>query len=820
MPPDKRKRLFEKYSAQNAANGKSNKNSKTATEEKYRRGVSARKIAVIVALCVLSVGLVFGITYGFYAERIAGWPVKIDIQSFSFSLNGKECDNGATVTSSELSLAKGQEADFVIAVEAKGFATNTFCVPYQLDITYTANEDQSLARAIEVYKFDGNKYVFVSMLNEFIGNNGFHDGDISKSPVRPAAVTGINGPTYYKYKFVYSESAGDFYEGKSFSLTINAEHKDPVYTNDCYYIYSVNDFTSAMIAVNAQTSPRLTLVLLSNITLGENVTFTKKVGLDLNGYTLTTGAHTISITDNSSYAKGTEAYGLMIRDSVGGGTIESTGNGGIEYSSTGDVLLISDALSSNANVRVGGYTSAANTAIRDHFADNLAEIAETPLTWSEAAAGLNVSKGLKKYLPDITVTGADDAGKLEATLADGLAVFSGTSEMTIKDYIQFSIGNLTFENYVTVLGTSPYAVAEYYADKIPQLITGSLFFPTYDPISGSTIMWVSGDNGVIDPNGTFLPSGYEILPDWTNRNVDIGMIIGTGDDKYTKFITREAEILSPEERTRILYSYPSLVLDGVGARLDIKDGLTVDAAVLEKLGFNTCGIEIEKSETASNLNYTGDSAAKFYADYAGATVTSPDNITLYQQIECAVKPKSLGALVIPSELTFYFRRSNVSAEAGYVAYSAPRQLMLVGTNATVTLDDATITLQPAFTSNDYISKENARFSFLAEGSYDNGSVFVDYAFKNGYESWSDRIDIVNGLYIEDAEGLFVRNADGSFRLYTDADGNAVRYNRKSLIIVKPAFVTTVTDTCFFTAKLISLENAAPSSETYENSAYL
>lgn len=800
----------------------------------FFRSIPPKKLKYIAASVILSLVIIAGIiTAVAYSIRLKGWEQNISVQSFTFSMNDLAT---GTITSNDMRLlAHGQEADFTLKVEAKGYATHRFSVPYTIDLSFDTTDasGNALARATEVYSFENGEYKYLCMLNEFI-----------TAGVEISGSTGINGPTYHRYRLVYSPAAGSYYEGKSFTITALAEYTNPVYDSSNYYIYSVNDVINAATYINGYDPadndgaalPALTLVLLHDVTLTQNVTFNEKIGIDLNGHVLNTGAYSLAISYDDSYTDSTsDWYSLFIGDSTGGGSV---GGGGITVTASNDIIPVDDSFADDAKIQTGTFSS---TALASHVADAFAKACETPLSGS--AASFEFAPRLKRYLLNYSiVTNLADTSVLSAlntTTGDFTVNASLDRTMPSANYIQFSVAGVSISGTLDILGTGAYAIAQNIIDSIPDVITSSLFFPAADSSSLAHITWVTSDKSLITADGVFLPDGYESFSDWTNRSVTIGIIVEVpGQDKYTAVIDREIGILTPAERTRIIYDYSPILLREVGNKYNLYSHITdvLNASSVSKLGFTGARIVINVTDEDKtiNKNYTADASSKWYVDYDATgliTIThGGGSVSCETVLEMMKTPENIGALITGADITFYYADTNGTESS----YTFARPVTVIGPNSAVTLDDPTVFLQTDFTENVYTSDksgENFEYSFLVNASY-NGSR-VDYFVNNDSDtdadtdsndtSWDDDdiVEIVNGLFIPSDTGAFYY--DGTdFQVYDTEDppaGSPARYDRKALIIVKPGNVKNYTDTAYISAKLQDGETVQSYSSNYTYDQY-
>ena len=580
------------------------------------------KYILIFGILIL-VLLIASISYAVYASRIAGWQQDIYIQSFSFTLNGNNIgtDNKGTINNENGTLnliAKGQEADFNLAVEARGYATGKFNIPYTINLTLDSTQNNDLAKAVEVYQFTDGEYVFVSMLDEFLSTDSVTlTNGTTVTGKQINGKTGINGVKSLKYKLVYSLGAGEFYEEKGFSIYAEAYYTKPEYTNTEYYVYTANDIKEAAYS----DTDNVTVVLLNDIELSENITFSRKVGFDLNGHTLSTGSYSIRIDYADTYTQNDIPYFLKIDDSSGMGTV--TGSG-IIINSPNDILLVSDAYKDKSFILISSFSQ---DSFATHAQLQLSALCEKPIKGTTTS--IDFTKGLKKYITGPTALAVTDTDVI-SSVSGGVCTINinllGVNSFTNVYYIQFTSYTTTISGELTILGNNAYSVANRIIANIPQVIHSSVFLPVYDSEAKANITWITTNPDMLTTDGVFLQNGYESFPDWTNQMLELGVIVEVNGERYAAAFTREICILTAEERTRLLYDYASMTLDLDDPNTAVKENIinvtdhisNVDN-IRQKLGYNDVRIVVDNAtETTDNPNYTQKTESKWFVDYYGS----------------------------------------------------------------------------------------------------------------------------------------------------------------------------------------------------------
>ncbi|MFA6843079.1 MAG: leucine-rich repeat domain-containing protein, partial [Bacilli bacterium] len=558
-------------------------------------------ITIITFAIILLLSI--GITAAYYAFNINGWGQQYSIIEMSLSVNGEtDSNNSHTIDISTLDVSDGFRID--LDVTTTGSMTAAYATKYYISFNLPENDD--ISKYIEVYTIENSEYTFVSMLNEIDNYN-------------IEGYLGANDYQNYNLMLAYSRSANPAYLAtlgtSSFELTVSAL-SETINTDTSFPYYYVADSLLEQddidngisvfkkLANNINTIKSRTLVLLEDTTLSanENIIFNGKVGIDLNGHTLDLNGGTIQITSTSTYNN----VDVYIMDSAGGGSIINGGNTTpISINMANDIIKISDDLDTSITGLIS-IVAVSVTAIAAKVDSALSEYNGQILT--TIGTKIDLTKDLKYYVTSgyCTVTLSDDSktyiGNYNAT-EDG--AYEITSVPEYDDTTCLSIvtthaaTSSSTRGNIIIRGTSSISIANDMFNKIPDIISGSLYLPTYDEASNSNLTWFTDNEDILDENGVFLPNGLSVLDSYKNQKIQLGLIVETNGTTYSFSEEFTAQILSATERLDLFYDYNQIALNTVGDAytfsfenyLEINYNVTteaeIEAILLATYGVNT-----------------------------------------------------------------------------------------------------------------------------------------------------------------------------------------------------------------------------------------
>ncbi len=737
------------------------------------------KRIVSIVLLLLTLASAAGVAFAYYETSEGGWGQHISLTNVAFKLNGNAI--GATVTEKDLgNLSRGQSAD--ITLELSATATSDVNTEAKADVTFTLGSDSGLAPAIEVYSAVNGEYVYLCRLSE-ISSNGF--GCIL--PIEQG--NNRNSTKSYSFRLVYSASAGDMYETQSFSLTASARFEISKNYNGNYFVRNAADLQAA--AADTTVS---NVVFLRDVTLTEDIIFTRKVNIDLNGCALNLAGKSFTVRFGGTG----KSAGLF--DGIGGASV--TG-GKVAVDCPSDVWYVQDSLS------------------------DCAEALNFDLSALAAAMGEQAAAAEKSMYGN---GGGFDIGKnLGHYFGSGVTAVLSQSLNGIADYV---LGNVTLKNdaadeisrsyagyvalekistaeavsvplNVRVRGTGAFAVAQELLDSVPDRIEYSVFLPVRGA-DGETAVWETSDSLLLDSDGRYLPQGLDVLDSWLDASVEIGVIADAAGSQYRLTKTVEVTVADARKRTDLIYNYLQLVLEKEGQTLDFAAEFLPDSQANVKAGLTEIRVAFK------NQNQNTDSTGAEYVSVA--YVDGMPHFTLDKQ------PAAAPAKI---DLTLTFVYSDGKE------FSADRTLTAVNYSSDTELTDASGNLQKDMDGNDYRLSKGKLFDFdvtgnikelevryfsdkdyilIRNGGYrrdENGSFLLtggNYVYFNGrYTKVSDTI------YELSADGEYIRVA-GAYVLYESVKTEI--YSAYSSFRILPAKVPSYNTSVTVTAKLWNPEESA------------
>ncbi len=790
-------------------------------------------IFTIIILLIVCALLAVGVTFAYYRFGESGWSQTISATSVVFKLNGKPVE---TVTSYDLGLvSRGKEADLDFEVSIKASASQGSAASFFLSISFDENnaDANELARAVEVYAYQNGAYEYIGMLDNMDGISG---------------TLMVNTEQNFYYKFVYSPSASDYYDGKSFSLILSASSSVNSGENDYYFVSSYAGLMRAASAGAALSGK--TLVLTNNVTLSSDlendgvVNFNYPVSLDINGKTLSLGQGT-----SINFTYDTASRPSVINSNPSHGSI--VGEGRVVYNcptaaAQGDVVSIQDSLSdsySRITVNNASFTAAAQLMQEKlhKFSDRVIMVGDT----------VDFTQNLKYYFSEVygaarvysivppRIGGVDDESiieKLDNTYTAYRVNPLYNEELTLTQHLNFALytaagSSATLKAHLTVRGTAMSAVAASLLAGIPDTVSGSLYLAGRDAVSNSTVTWITTGN-LLNSNGVFLPEGYADLDSWQDETMRIGVIVYCAGVSYSDYKTVTIRKLTAKQRTDLVYNYQQIIVEQLDTVKDFY-GSYVDSSLAQKTGLSDINLSI--ANAAQNRNSIGQDYLEIIQ---GANVGDA--------IKVANKPNVGSSVLIDVNIEFVYSDYNTAGEVVTTSYTLRKTVVLVGYTASTELSDPTPMLQQDFDANAYVS--GSGYSFTAQGYTARGAnvdyfvaapyneyVFVQngvytatvsghFALINGEYVFFDATydyDAVNSAYVSAISGDFIE-VDGVYLNISAQKAANQIYERDSVITILPSKVPAVLETVVsVTAKLWdTMENGVPDYHVDASSAEL
>jgi hypothetical protein len=731
--------------------------------------------------------LATSVVFAYFVQHFNGWGQKISSTTIVFSLNDKYINS---VTNYDLNLLnKGDNCDLNFGVSMTSGVAQSGVGQFTLALTLndgntilntTSENGSELARAIEVYKYINGHYEYVSMLNDF-------KSIVGEVPIEVTSTTAtiVNN---FKYKLVYSKTAGTYYQNKTFTLNVSATSKVVSQSSDNYFVSSSLNLKNALLDSSINNK---NIILEKDLTLdsGSNdsviIKSNNRVGIDLNGHTLTltnTNVNFTSLTGDVNSSK------LGIKDSIGTGSIG--GNGNIIYSTPSDAPFIQDSLdtTSLSKIQVNNFskdilTSKIQSAINEYSKKTLF-----------ANSAVNFLNGYSYYFNNLGTNNLTIAYDSSSILDSSNNISSSYNEQDTKinnfnatiSFPDSTTKTLTFN--LKVRGNSINAICDYELSKVPSIISGNVYLENYDYVSNATITWVSNDNSLLTSSGNYLINGIDSFTDWNNKSFSLCCIISRDGEKYSKTITPYVMILSAEGRTEKSYLFGQIILSELNSVYNVKTS-KFNSTVLPLA--NLTGISIAIPDSTQNLNSFGENYIKIV-----------QNETNFDSISIVNLPNAGNSVSIDAVFTFSYNNG-----VSVMTYSINQVIKVVGLAATNELSDLKGALQPSFTDNDYISGNS--YEFTVKG-YSKKGIFVDYVttpacenyvivqndiwqqndsgsflkIGDNYNYFSTRYNLVDGAYVEASDGAYILINSNPYS-YADAITNKTIYDRVAKFTILP-----------------------------------
>ena len=758
---------------------------------------SIKSLIVLLLVCCLSA---VGVVFAFLNQSVhRGYPVHIQGTNISFKLNGKNYLD--QIGESELGLYKNrsQEVDVQVEVTGSDSVVADYRVSFELE-TDGSDADVKLSQAIEVYALRGARYEFICMLDQ-IGKTD--DGGA------PFYTFGGQMVTNYSHSlpfcFVYSgETSAEYDEiAQNGGFTLRAEATADIAGSSADYVFATDNDTFAD-HFTGQDSVNKTIVLTDDIEVAAALVSKGKVGIDLNGHTLTLHADL-----KISYSTGTEGLGI-INGKTGGG-IAGTGR----YKISGnDCYLIDDALvakidypvdDTNAESIFGSLSSILDTRLKS--LDN-----EKPYYHEDDLSALFDGLNFYRDYKEFSVSYGKDSVIGTVTNADGTSYTGIVPDPQQTSRYAYSITlsyqnsyGKTFGGYINVLGSSLKSIADDLMTALPACIDSSVFLRSYDTRTASHIEWIvddAMDGFLFNSLGTYRPNGLSGLIDkaetFRDRGVGIYIKLSKGAQTEVFYYERNAEILSASERTALCYENEPIVLrqkgldnSGIDTLYDFYDAIS--QTYRQKAEISGVSVKLLHSDTASSYLSVATSASD--ANFATVSIAGRASISQNYAGEAEI------------EITFTY--------ADGKSHTLRTAVSVLGELAYVTRYDVSYRLQNSFSNNAYIDGD--AYYFYAPGALQpradgkSVQVLVDYEAEQsaqGFVIITYEYVPIRAEDIQDQIAYFIKEGE-KYSLYqgeiSPLPDSVTLYERRANIEILPSRIPTPDETTvFFTSTLYTL----------------
>ncbi len=756
-------------------------------------------IFLILILLVLS--LTVG-TFAYYSISNSGWGQNIITTSMSFSVNGQTILDEATSYDFGL-LERGDSAEVVLEVKSEASLVSSAFIEYEIEFETIENieanselnlkkkkTDKNLAEAIEVYQLINGKYEFINMLSKM--------DSISN-------IILANSTDIVYLKFVYSKTASHYYEGHDFVLELNGSSTFYLDDKNLVMIGDEDTFKEELLS---QSNKGKTLALATDIELTGDLVCDTPINIDLMGHTLKLTHSNLSFVDlneNVKIKNSAPNFGEILLDE----------KSSIQYNMNGAIVFIDDQIDSSLITIVD-------------IGDNSQSLLEELKNQADKASGeikvdgekINITEGVSHYFTDydysLETNDTQLSDSLFYTVFDKGEIVTKTQNIDLKlkkNNVEIGVVDLD----ITVRGNSDDAIAQYFLDQIPDVVSSSLYFPSSDNLSHVKLNFVSSDDKLINNVGEFLPNGVDVLDDFSNKNVDITVIITNGNSHYKLSKEVKVELYTAEQRTNLIYNYEELLFTEFEEKFDIYNQ-NLNNQLKEKVGL--IAIKILTDE---------ENQAKF-EDFFGETTKEGSGFQNFKVDDLpTVQPET-----IPIIIEFSYNDMGVTS-----SFKVKKTVTLVPPDHSGGLYDPTAKLQDYFSiGNSYLFGNDFQFYVSATtGSGVNVDYFVDEIDKNylviendqyiKVEDGSDVGEVVlyNGEYHYRYEKLgfgyvisttkdatYIYDGENYVNVSDNLSENV--YNRKSLVTVLPNYVPEVESTEALITSKLWVEKDADGNKNY------
>ncbi len=683
----------------------------------------------LILLCTLAVIiLVSSITIGalaYYKITDNGWGQQIVTTSVTFKVNGQTIIDDAT--NYDLGLfERGDSAEVVLEVSTSANINNSIFVEYSLDFTTTDTPGHDLAKAIEVYQYIDGEYKFFNTLSNI--------SKINK-------VVNINSVDYLYYKFVYSPTASIYFENSDFSLNIEANSK--VFLGDTSRVM-ITDSQTFVKALADEKNSNKTLTLVKDISLDTTlvdagiVEVKNPINIDLAGH---------NITLNDDFALNFNINNALVKmqnSTPKVGKIIALGEGKVSYNLNNGLVMIDDVLrSSYENIQVNHI----NGTKEDNFYRLANEVNTQIINKAEEVFYKNdiidITKGLKyyfDYLSDQYVLNMVDNPHINKNDDSTLSIKNTYSEILTKTIeYPLTLTNGEFSKILdlsfTIRGTSPQAIAMFYLEQIPDIISSSVYFPSHDNSTNSTLTWITEDKNILSDYGIYLPNGIMELDSFSNTDLEITVIV-SGQGKQSRMSkTVLVTLMTPEEKTNLIYGYKQILLTQLSDVVDFYNN-EIDLSLVKKTDLQEIRVQPKNGE-----------------EEAFAEFLMCNNQTNFDTLSVKKLPAQEDIETIGISIKFIYAYKK-GEDTFKTSFSVERTVNLIGASDAGGVLDPTYILQKDFESNAYVDGKGYQFLVMAT----NKGTYADYFVREAYQ---DFIHIENNVFVKNKEN------EGSQILYND-----------------------------------------------------
>ncbi len=690
-----------------------------------------KKLLILTPILLLLISSIT-IAYALIEGITRKYPTQITITNISFTYNNNSYFND--ITTDNLNITKGEPLDIELKLKTTG--NEKIYADYYVNLyaEETSENNTSLAKALDLYVYNGYRYEYVSTLSELTSDNKYK-------------ITGqclFNTESTIKLQLVYNETINDAYFEESLKNTVtlrtDANATLSMSSNFYTFVSNLEEFKTAIKNTNKQ------IVLTSDIETDEPLELTN-IGIDLNGHKLTLNKNVIfnytSDMNSNLYIGDKKAGGSIIKGD--GVSLTLSGIPVEVHNSYYDLFTVTES----DNLKSSLYTI---------FEERIKEIP----TKKEYAIGdsFTLFDGYYQYLSYIDV----DCDVLEKS----------NNYYVIKDYskssnytpiLRLTINDKVLSSQILLSEVGINAclteIKERFSSKI---VNYSIPLLTYDNKSRCHIEYYINDNNngnIFNSDGIYQASGIDYIKNLDNISVikpTITIKVSYEHSYLTYTLTSDETInLIPLTELQI----KSLIVSN-------------EAKVL------LCDTDTESSDTT--LNY-GDTNNAFLTSFlskltnSSATISNVEGNTNYtdnfniDDIKKTIKAKDVKVNKI-IETDISYKVTFTFADLVTYEFNCTNNITLLGKEEYKTRYDISNRLSLKFRENDYISGNG--YNFNAYGSLsptvnkEKKAIYIKYEIVT--EAPKDFVAIIYEYNLvtksESQVSYFAKNSDGSYLFST------------------------------------------------------
>lgn len=639
-----------------------------------------KRIFILVTSLLVTILAAVGVTFAIVANQNINRTNQIDIESTNITFIYNNRTYFDEIGTDNIDLDKGVPSDIILKAEIVG--TKKFMVNYRIDFDLEIEEanktkSEMLAKAIEVYVLEGEHYKSIGDLFDL--SNYYYSSQI---------ITNYNKEI--SLRFVYSKETSTAYDAlaKEGSIRIvtraNAETMD---NSEYIYIEESADLKEAVLS-----NDNVTIVLIDDITVSEELNASNRVGIDLNGHTLTLN-NDVNISYTHDSFDGTK---VGIIDSAGTGNLLGTGKITV---TTNESYLVSSNIS-NSRYAIKNI----NSHLSDLCLTLKSRLNELSDTYHYPGEDISyVIEDLEYYITYFGLTVQDGV----ISYADGALKIVNDDSISISSTYSYSlkVSGAYIDGSLQLYGNSLEQIALDIKNSIPDVISSTVLLKSYDQYRNVYIDWNVQDglgNNLMNDNGIYLPNGKDFMEEidsLEDTEITFTMKLLKGINHYVYSFTKTGELLSIEDKGNLLIDSQPLSLNSDTIYL----GYSLSSETLDKYGVKKFEITFPSTD----------------APYKFLTVTS-DNKIVVDVLEQNYRKE--GTLNI--KLTFNDNRT----------FEKDVNFLLLGDNSYVTEYDILYRLEEAFSDNAYTRGEGREFlvpgALSPHSSNESKEILVQYTFDN------------------------------------------------------------------------------------------